>query len=418
MTTIRTALTTALLSLSATLAAAQSGDTIWIEGESSTSHNMRRHGWYDSVTKKSLSGGEWLCHFGEGDAPEAEYTFEATEGGEYYFWIRANSVARPRLSYRLGGGSWVEVDLGNALENLNIASDGKPDMRFISWINAGKVTLPRGPQTIRFKFHSANSNQGAIDCFLFSKRPFLPRGPLKPGARSGKANPGYFAWEPEVDDFRDDALIDLRRLNEPLAGQHGYVKAVGNDFRLASGEKVKFWGANVGPALCALDHTSHVYLARNLAKHGVNLVRLHGGIYGERNPAVDRRRLDNLHHMVSALRQEGIYVKLSFYFPLWFHLDGDQRPFMLIFFDDQMHEIYFNWADKLLNTENPYTGVPLGRDPSVAMVEVVNEDSHFFWTFGKKNMPQHRWLALTRLFGDWLKKKYGSIDKAVDAWGG
>jgi len=150
----------------------------------------------------------------------------------------------------------------------------------------------------------------------------------------------------------------------------------------------------------------------------VNLVRLHGGICGQRDPAVNRKRLDDLHHLVSALKEEGIYVALSFYFPLWFHLDDDQRPFMLLFFDRQMQEIYFKWAEALLKTTNPYTGTPLGKDPCVAITELVNEDSHFFWTFRKKNMAPHRWQEFTRLYGQWLKKKYGSLAQAIDAWGG
>ena len=85
---------------------------------------------------------------------------------------------------------------------------------------------------------------------------------------------------------------------------------------------------------------------------------------------------------------------------------------MLLFFDEDMQHVYFNWADKLLNTPNPYTGIPLGKDPAVAMLEIQNEDSHFFWTFNKDNMPPERWKKFTRLYGDWLKRKYGSLDDA------
>jgi len=194
---------------------ARAGDHIWIEGENPTSHTMKRHPWYDSVAKENLSGGEWLSHFSAGSPPEAEFRVEVAVGGEYFFWVRANSVAGARLSYQLGGGSWRELDLSKAIENLNIASDGKPDMRFISWINAGKLTLKQGTHTIRFKFHSKNRNHGGLDCFVFSRRPFMPRGALKPGARTGKANPGFFAWEPDVDEFRSDAVIDLRQLRAP-----------------------------------------------------------------------------------------------------------------------------------------------------------------------------------------------------------
>ncbi|MBN1816536.1 MAG: hypothetical protein JW828_04200, partial [Sedimentisphaerales bacterium] len=251
----------------------------------------------------------------------------------------------------------------------------------------------------------------------------MPRGPLKPGQRTKKANPGYFAWEPQVDPFTDNALLDLRGLNEDVAGEKGYVKAQNNELILGDGKPVKFWAANAGGVIHSLDHDSHIYLARHLAKRGINMVRLHGGIYSSRNPAVDTKKLDNIHHFVWAMKQEGIYANLSFYFPAWFRLDpwhreGDRWNFMLLFFDPDMQNIYFQWADALLKTRNPYTGIPLGKDPAVAIVEIQNEDSHFFWTFDKKNVPPERWETLQKLYGTWLTKQYGSLEKAAAAWGG
>jgi len=213
---------------------------IWIEGEDAVGQNMQRHGWYDSVKKENLSGGEWLSHFAGGTPPVARYEFSVGAAGDYHFWIRANSVAGPRLRYRLGGGDWTEVDLSRAVENVNIASDGKPDMRFISWVNAGQVRLGRGKQQIAFQFYSPNNNHGAIDCFVLTQRPFLPRGALKPGERTDRANAGFFPWEPEVDAFTDGAVVDLRYLNEDVAGAHGRVAAEGNGFVLGDGTPVKF----------------------------------------------------------------------------------------------------------------------------------------------------------------------------------
>jgi len=402
-------------------AISQANDFVWIEGENADTHNMRRHGWYDSVKKDNLSNNEWLSHFATGSPPVAQYDFTIAQAGSYYFWIRANSVAGPKLSYKLDTGPWTEVNSKTAVENINIASDGKPDMRFISWINAGRVNLAKGPHRIAFKFHSSNNNHGALDCFVFSAKPFMPRGALKPGQRTGKADPGYFAWEPEIDQFTSDALIDLSSLNEDVAGSQGHVKANANGFTLANGRPVKFWAANVGGLIHQLDHDSHIHLAKHLAKHGVNLVRIHGGIYSSSGPAVDMKKLDDLHHFVSALKNEGIYAKISFYFPAWFRLDpwhkeGNRWTFMLLFFDPDMQKIYFNWAKVLLTTQNPYTGLPLGKETAVAMLEVQNEDSHFFWTFDKKNAPPQRWETLKKLYGTWLHKKYGSLDKAISAW--
>jgi len=394
---------------------------VWIEGEDAVKHNMKRHNWYDSVNRDSLSGGDWLSHFAGGQAPEAQYGFRIAATGDYHFWIRANSVAGPRLSFQLDKGPWTQVNLDNAIENLNIASDAKPDMRFISWINAGKVSLTTGAHGISFRFHSLNNNHGALDCFVLSQNAFLPRGALKPGARTGNANPGYFAWEPELDEFSGEALVDLSYLNEDVAGQDGYLKTRDSDFYLANGQKTKFWAANAGPGIWKLDDQSHVYLAKHLAKHGVNMVRVHGGVYGRSDPSVNMQRLRRLQHMVWALKQEGIYTKISFYFPAWFRLDdwhrqGERWPFMLLFFDEDMQKIYFNWARVLLATPSPYTQIPLGQDPAVAIVEIQNEDSHFFYTFNKKNAPPKRWEKLKTLYGQWLKNKYGALDKALQAW--
>ncbi len=399
------------------------GGFIWVEGEDALQHTMQRHGWYDSVDKEQLSGGDWLSHFAAGIPPVAQYVVDVPKPGSYQFWVRANSVAGPRLSYRLGEGDWIEVDLTQAVENINIASDGAPDMRFISWVHVGRVDLAPGPLRIDFKFHSSNNNHGALDCFVLSTAPFMPRGTLKPGERTFKANPGFFAWEPDIDTFSDDALLDLRYLNEEVAGERGRVTAQGNGFVLGDGNPVKFWAANIGGAIDDLDHASHVYLAQQLAKRGVNLVRVHGGLYSTNDPTVDMEKLDKLHHFIAALKNEGIYTKLSFYFPAWFRLDpwhreADRWTFMLLFFDPDMQRIYFDWADTLLKTVNPYTGTPLGQDPAVAIVEIQNEDSYFFWTFDKKNVPPARWETLKARYGTWLAQRYSSLDKALAAWDG
>lgn len=393
-------------------------DFVWVEGEDASQRSMRSHSWYDSVVTENLSGGRWLSHFAPQGPPEATFNVSIDRAGDYHFWVRCNPVAGARIEYRLNDGTWTDLDMSRAVEQVNIAVDGQPDMRFIAWVNAGLVRWESGDHRVSFRFRSVNQYHGAIDCFVFSRPPFQPRGTLRPGARTGLAEPGYFAWEPDADAFEDTALVDLRHLNETVAGESGRVRAAGNGFVLGDGRPVKFWATNAGPGIWDLDHQSHVYLARRLAKSGVNLVRLHGPIYGQRDPTVNLQRLDQLHHLVFALKQEGIYTHLSFYFPLWFRLDGDQHPFMLLFFDRELQSLYAQWADQLLNTDNPYTQLPLGRDPAVAMLELVNEDSHFFWTFDRKNMPAARWRELQTLYGNWLAAKHGSLEQAVAAWGG
>src|SRR6185437_4058350 len=68
---------------------------------------------------------------------------------------------------------------------------------------------------------------------------------------------GSWAFTPPRDEFRSDALLDLRGLNEKLAGEHGFVTRSkdGNDFAFSDGTPARFWAVNDG----AFD--------KNLARH-------------------------------------------------------------------------------------------------------------------------------------------------------
>ena len=48
-----------------------------------------------------------------------------------------------------------------------------------------------------------------------------------------------------MDDFRTDAILDLRKLNESIAGQDGFIQRKGANLVLGNGEIVRFWGVNL-----------------------------------------------------------------------------------------------------------------------------------------------------------------------------
>src|ERR1051325_10122152 len=95
---------------------------------------------------------------------------------------------------------------------------------------------------------------------------------------------------------------------------------------------------------------------------------------------------------------------------------GNAHPFSLLFFHPEFQRIYRGWWKTILETPNPHTGVPLGKDPAVACLEIVNEDSNLFWTFAAKNIPAEEMVIIERQFADWLKAKYGSADAALAKW--
>lgn len=407
------------------------GSWIWVEGERPTRATVQRHPpWYDKVKRDQFSGGDFLSHWA--DRPgEASYRVRATEAGPYTLWVRANPV-KSRLSYRLGGGPWTPIATdGPQRDAANVAADGKLDLRFLAWIDAGRVTLAKGDNVLQFRMHSDDHNHGYLDCFVLTDEPFQPRGALKPDQlaaadrEASAAEAGWFAFGPGPDRFSATSGFDLRGLNEPEAGRGGFIGVKDSDFvHTATGQAVRFWGVN-GPA--SQDRDGLRREARMLAKRGVNLVRIHHAVFDEKGE-VDRAAVLRALEAVEALKAEGIYTHFSIYFPLWLKpapdtpwlrgYDGNQHPFAALFFNEDFQATYRAWWTALLTTPSPTTGRGLVDDPAVMGLEVLNEDSYLFWTFTDKNLPEPQLRMLESRFGAWCGKKYGSIDEALRAWGG
>jgi hypothetical protein len=412
--------------------AAQAADVIWWEAEKPAATNFPDRTWFSAKNAKErdvLSGGAWISSAGkrEGDALFLRYTVAVPADGDYAFWARKFWKHGP-FRWRFDDGPWRTCGRDVAL------ADSVSLRKFVgaNWVSLGKVTLAAGRHTLRVELLAkpGEKTTAAFDCFVLTTGAFTPRGKLKPGAKLGRAPAGWFAFEPDPDTF-DGALLDLRSMNEKAAGQSGFVRAKDDGFALGDGTPVRFWAVNCGPNTIKMDDTSVDYLARKLAKLGVNMVRFHGAIY-DRNAAdpvtIDRAFLAKLHRFVAAMKRQGIYTKLSFYFPLWFNVrpeygyrgwSGKGKPFAQLFFHPDMQRIYRSWAKGLLTTKNPHTGLPLGRDPAVAIVEIINEDNYFFWTFKPyKAQPPGTMVWLEKAYGSWLAKKYGSLEKASAAWNG
>jgi hypothetical protein len=405
---------------------------IWIEGEAAASTDMRPHSWYaGAVNKSELSGGDFISNFGPREG-RADYRFNAAQAGNFTFWIRANPVGDPKLDYQLDGGEWTPVDFKGATDLINIANDSKPDLRFIAWIKIGSVSLKAGENTLAFKFHSANNNHGSLDCFLFTQTPFTPNGKLKPGQKVGTDEPGWWAFEPGPETFGKDALLDLRFLNEGEAGQSGFIQADGDSFKLGNGRPVRFWAVNTSAPPGDWSKERLDFMAARFAKLGINMVRIHGGLFdrsGDDPTRIDAARLDNYFYLINALKKQGIYVHLSNYFPLWLNVkasDGipgaddiiGKHPFGLLIFEPRLQEIYKSWIRQILTTKSPYSGRTLAEETSVGVFEIQNEDSLFFWTFRPESLGKGPRELLEKKFGAWLANKYGSVARAFAAWPG
>jgi hypothetical protein len=405
---------------------------IWWEGEQPSETNFPETTWFNTGaiqdSKSRLSNGDWLTIDGErrGSAAFARYSCEIPQAGDYHLWARKFWKHGP-FRWRFDQGAWSEVTREISLaDSVELATHLSAN-----WVYLGKINLSQGAAVFELELTVAEgeSQTAGFDCFLLTPTLFIPRGALKPDEKSGQAEEGFFSWEPPLDAFSPEARLDLRYLNEDRAGQSGFVSRDGDRLLLGDGEEVRFWGVNVSSAIAGLDSDSVRYLARSLAKRGVNMVRYHSPLFDPQNvEQLDPKKLNDLFFLIAAMKQEGIYTTLSFYFPLWFDLQPEygiegydqidnRRPFALLYFNPRMQEIHRAWLRALLTTINPHTGNTLAEEPAVALVEIINEDSFLFWTFTKNNLPPAQWTSLENLYSAWLSRRYGSVPNAFQAWG-
>ncbi|MBI2297658.1 MAG: hypothetical protein HYU66_01680 [Armatimonadetes bacterium] len=407
---------------------------VWWEGERTTRTNFPRQTWFSPGTfpdtRDQLSAGDWLSCEGKrtGDEAFATYDVDVPRAGAYNLWTRKFWHHGP-FRWRFDQQDWQTCGRDCAL------ADDTPLKQFVNanWVYLGKVDLTAGTHPFELRLLAAVGEEqtACFDCFLLIPGPFKPSGRVKPDERSGKAEPGCFAWEPALDAFGGDAVLDLRSLNEAVAGERGTVRCDGGRFALGDGRPVRFWAVNCGYNLVEQDHDSVDYLARKLAKLGVNMVRVHGAVFREGGGgfAADPARLDKLCYFLTALKKQGIYTFVSYYFPLWFNvrpefgLEGydqiqNKVPFALLFFNPRMQQIHRDWTRAILTHPNPYSGVTLAKEPALAILEIQNEDSFFFWTFNRQMLPPAQWLMLEKLYGGWLAKRFGSLQQALAQWPG
>jgi hypothetical protein len=243
--------------------------------------------------------------------------------------------------------------------------------------------------------------------------------------------PATWTFEYSADPFRSDALLDLRSLNEKVAGESGFVKRTpdGSGFLMGSGKPVRFWAVNTTLYRHPGGQPELERHARFLAKIGVNMVRMHGSFSpkgaGKKITEVDEEELDRCWRLVAAMKKQGIYTTISPYWANGGHAGtaaswgiegyGDGADLWgLLFFNDRLRDAYKGWMKALYTRKNPYTGIALAHDPAVAIIQVQNEDSLFFWTMQALKSPQKELLA--QKFAAWLGKQYGSLKQATDAW--
>lgn len=233
------------------------------------------------------------------------------------------------------------------------------------------------------------------------------------------------------DKFTENALLDLRYLNEKVAGENGFIQlsADGNSFQTENGKPMRFWSINGGDGTKNMNDADLAKFARFLAKMGVNMIRYHGSINptGSNINDVDKSDVTAIWRMIAAMKKEGIYSTIS---PFWAHFGHMGEPKLsgwgipgytgnadlwgVMYFSDTLKTAYKKWVKYLYTEKNPYTGLALKDDPSVALIQVKNEDGVFWWTIS--SMKDGFLYIVRQKFYHWAIAKYGTAAAVKTAW--
>ncbi|MGF1485151.1 MAG: hypothetical protein ACFBZ8_12395 [Opitutales bacterium] len=441
------------------LAPASLGAFLWIEGEAHDSAETTSNAWWEAVRKDGLSGGAKVASFKEPDQAmgRVTYSVEIPESGSYTLWVRGAGngftyavngeeagVIKPRaLRGEDNRNRRTEGYVRRFRDERNLALDGGTGGKHYAWLKFGSHDLDAGTHTLTFLLGDPENEKphAAIDCFVLTTEGFEPNGQYRPG----ETNPNVITqdaskmwpFEPSTDPLSEESLLDLRYLNEDVAGQSGFVRLSedGHSFVRADGQPLRFWaGTNYNQRSLSIDEMKRH--AEFLAKRGVNVIRWHGDLAPqvsrrERRDGktvelndVDEKELDEAFKLVAGMKEAGIYTILSPYWgshtrreanweipnPVNGNLAG------LVFFVPEVQEAYKGYLRALYTRPNPYTGVPLKDEPAVAVIQLQNEDSMLFFTF--QNVRGEAEVLLKQQFRDWLIEKYGSIEKTKEAWHG
>jgi hypothetical protein len=234
------------------------------------------------------------------------------------------------------------------------------------------------------------------------------------------AESNWFPLEPVKDRFESNVL-DCSRWVEAPTGKHGFVTAKEDRFVFEDGTPVRFLGAQIG----GFSKEQLDYAVRRMRRQGINITRMHGlENLNDRNGRTSfdysKEGFDRLDYLIAKLGENGIYIILDVHYPLTYRFKpGDEVPGLpqggsashAQFFNEKIASIMHRRMADVFTHLNPYTNKRYCDDPTIAAVEVLNEDS-LFW--GQIAMPFRQ--ELEQKFADWLRAKYGDEAALRKAW--
>ena len=238
------------------------------------------------------------------------------------------------------------------------------------------------------------------------------------GAEPTESN--WFPFEPVKDRF-GPSVLDGSRWVEAPTGKHGFVTVKGDRFVFEDGTPVRFFGAQIG----SFSREQLDYAVRRMRRQGINVTRMHGlenlsDRSGRTSFDYSKEGFDRLDYLIAKLGENGIYIILDVHYPLTYRFKpGDEVPGLpqggpaphAEFFNEKVAAIMHRRMADVFTHLNPYTNKRYCDDPTLAAVEILNEDSLFWGTIAQPFRQE-----LEQRFADWLRAKYGDDAGLRKAW--
>lgn len=239
-----------------------------------------------------------------------------------------------------------------------------------------------------------------------------------------------------------DSPASLAQTLATPAGADGRVVVTPEGSFAVSGERIRFFGVNVGAAAAFPPHAEAAAAADQLARFGVNSVRFHhleapwakDAVLPDYAAGTTRRlnpdRFDRLQHFVARLAERGIHTNLNLLVSREFVVGDGIDPSLaalpwkeqqiLGVFLPQFLDLQKEYASQFLTPPNPHRGgTPLGRDNAVAFVEILNEHGALqAWHDGiLDRLPPAASGPVRVRWNAWLRERHGDTAGLRRAWG-
>jgi len=232
----------------------------------------------------------------------------------------------------------------------------------------------------------------------------------------------------------EGSILDNSSLNHTPAGKYGWLTVKGDQFFFEDGKEARFFGFTTVVTGQQFSKEHVTAFAKRLHALGCNIVRFIG-LTGpgeteqwkqfyrkDSRTELDPKRMDTFCYFISELKKNGIYIQLDLRsgnvigkeIPEMKGMNWDHNSIL----SPTVENLQTAHAERILNYVNPYTGLPIGKDPVIAMIMVENEDTLFY----EANLAEITNPAVRREFKDgfnrFLLAKYKQRDALKKAWGG